>query len=291
LDVEPSTETTALKDQIQSGEIRRLMPSLPAADRTPSPSQIVEWGDAPALMSLYGRAVELAKLQEEVLEKKSRLVAVLGMGGQGKTALAATFARCHASTFEVLLWRSLLNAPPLENVLQSWLGRLTSEKATIIPQSLDDKLDLLFSHLQQKRCLLILDNAESIMESGQHAEVFREGYEAYDQLLRRFALSEHQSCLLLTSREKPNQFNQLERRESHVYSLVLPGLEMAAGFAILQEETLLGSEEDMQRLVRQYSGNPLALILIADTINDLYNGDIVAFLGQKRLSSKTSNLC
>lgn len=278
LDLEPSTETTTLLQQIQSGTFERFGASHPAAAPPSDSVHIVEWGDAPALMPMHGREAEMAKFEEEVLEKKSRLVAILGMGGQGKTTLAATFARTHASAFEVLLWRTLLNAPFLDDILQNWLERLSPGTTSNIPQNLDEKLDLLFSHLGQKRCLFILDNAESIMDVGKQAGAFRAGYEPYEQLLRRFALSDHRSCLILTSREKPKQFSSLERQQNPVFSLSLSGLETIHGQAILQEENLNGSESEMETLVRKYSGNPLALILIADTIKDLYDGDINAFL-------------
>jgi len=39
----------------------------------------------------------------------------------------------------------------------------------------------------------------------------RAGYEGYGQLLRRVGESEHQSCLLLTSREKASEIVSLER--------------------------------------------------------------------------------
>lgn len=278
LDVEPSAETIALRAQIQSGTFSRSAASHSAVESLSSLPHILEWGDAPALMPMHGRAHEMARLREEVVEKKSRLVAVLGMGGQGKTTLTATFSRMHASAFEVLLWRTLLNAPPLEELLQSWLERLAPVTAAKIPKSLDGKLDLLFEQVQNKRCLLILDNFESIIEGGQHAGFFRAGYEVYNQLLHRFALSDHGSCLLLTSREKPNQFIALERSARPVISLVLSSLDESAGSAILREENLQGSEVEMRQLVQLYSGNPLALILIADTINDLYKGNIGAFL-------------
>lgn len=278
LDLEPSPETSALVQQIQSGTFERIAASPAVATSPSGPVHIVEWGDAPALIPMYGRETEMKKLEGEVLERKSRLVGILGMGGQGKTTLAATFARIHASAFEVLLWRTLLNAPLLEDLLQNWLERLSPGNTSNIPQNLDEKLDLLFSHLGQKRCLFILDNAESIMEAGKQAGAFRAGYEPYEQLLRRFALGDHQSCLLLTSRERPKLFPTLERQLNPVLSLSLSGLETGAGQAILQEENLSGSVTEIEKLVRQYSGNPLALILIADTINDLYAGNVSAFL-------------
>jgi WD40 repeat protein len=58
----------------------------------------------------------------------------------------------------------------------------------------------------------------------------------------------------------------------------LSGLEAAAGRAIFEEENLRGSEEEFETLVRQYSGNPLALILIADTIKNFHDGHTAAFL-------------
>jgi len=278
LKVEPSVETETLREQIQSGKFNRISSDPQIGTPLPSITQIREWGDAPALMSLHGRVDELNVLEKEILKRKRHLVAVLGMGGQGKTVLASTFARTNEAAFDVVLWRTLLNAPLLDDVLQSWLERLAPALTSDIPENLDDKLDLLFDQLQKKRCLLILDNAESIMQGGKHAGSLRSGYEAYDQLLRRFALVEHQSCLLLTSREKPNQFTRLEKRNGLVYSLFLQGLDVSAGNAFLQDEKLQGTSSELMKLVQQYSGNPLALILVADMINDLYGGNVASFL-------------
>ena len=270
LGLTPSVETTTLYERIVNGEIGDGYQMVAAP--------VVNWGDAPTLMPLHGRAAEMAQLRRWIVAGDGRLVAILGMGGQGKTALAATFARSFASDFDVILWQTLLNAPPLTDVVQDWLERLAPERAAKIPQNLDGKLDLLFGGLRQHRCLLILDNVESVMQGGQQAGAFREGYEAYEQLLRRMGLGDHRSCLLLTSREKPMQFAHLERQKSPVFSLGLGGLETTAGRAILKEEHLEGSAAEMERLVRQYSGNPLALILIADTVQNLYGGRVADFL-------------
>src|SRR5260370_40019502 len=58
-----------------------------------------DWGEAPDVLGFVGRTRELATLREWVLEERCRLVVVLGMGGIGKTMLAARVAEAVASPF------------------------------------------------------------------------------------------------------------------------------------------------------------------------------------------------
>ena len=46
----------------------------------------VDWGEAPDVEIFYGRQTELTQLQQWLMADRCRLVAVLGMGGIGKTA-------------------------------------------------------------------------------------------------------------------------------------------------------------------------------------------------------------
>src|SRR5262249_42165990 len=59
-----------------------------------------ERGEAPDILGFQGRVVELTALQNWVSREHCRLVAVLGIGGVGKSVLAARLAHMLAPEFE-----------------------------------------------------------------------------------------------------------------------------------------------------------------------------------------------
>jgi WD40 repeat protein len=238
----------------------------------------VNWGEALAVPSFYNREREVATLTRWVLEERCRVVSVLGLGGIGKSALAVTLMHQLAPHFEVVLWRSLRDAPACDGLLEDCLRVLAPEPLANVPASLDGRLDLLLDYLREERALLVLDNLEVLLEEGAGASRMRAGYEGYARLLRRVAATEHQSCLLLTSREKLGDLVPLEGTHTPVRAMRLEGLEPDAGEQLLEERELVGSVPERKRLVERYGGNPLALKIVAGTIVELFGGAIAEFL-------------
>lgn len=284
LGIAPSDETRALAERIRAGTATRAVGEPPPAPRpgAPPPAPRADWGDAPPAGRLYGRAAELAALQSLVAARGCRLVAVLGMGGLGKTRLAAHFARTQAVPFAAIIWRSLLNAPPLPELLRSLIGALSVEPPPAA-EGLDTQLDLLLELLAGQRCLLILDNYESLLQPGERASVYRPGYEPYHQLLRRIAVGAHQSCLVLTSREQPQGYELLEAEAPAVCQLRLPGLAADACHALLRACGLQLPAQHAALLARHYSGSPLALQIVAETVKEIFGGDLELFLQETAL--------
>src|SRR5439155_537164 len=140
------------------------------------------------------------------------------------------------------------------------------------------RLSLLLEKLRSRRVLLVLDNLEVLLEEGEVRGHLRPGFEAYGHLLRQVAQTAHQSCLLLTSREKPAALRALEGSRTLVRSLPLSGLDAAACAQLLAEHEVIGSPDERARLGAVYAGNPLALNIVAETIADLFGGQIDPFL-------------
>lgn len=212
-------------------------------------------------------------LQQWIEQDRCRFIALLGMGGMGKTALAMKAAQGLIQKFDLVIWRSLRNAPPLDTLLSDLVLLLSRQQDT------DARLSRLLHWLNQSRCLMILDNAETILQSGERAGRYRSGYENYGELFRCVAESSHQSCVIVASREKPTEVGMYEGMEFKVRSLLLNGSNEAAN-AILDSKGLLGADEQKQQLCQLYSDNPLTLKLVASLIQELFDGEIELFLEQ-----------
>ncbi len=253
-----------------------LSPEVPLAATPilPRQEQIVDWGEAPCVEIFYGRLPQLAQLTEWVNEDRCKLITILGLGGIGKTALVTKLAQQLQPHFKTLVWRSLRNAPLITDLIPE-LVQLFSHQAETIPPQMDfsTQISRLLHYCHEDRCLLVLDNAETIISDRDHPE-----YAGYQELLRRIGESTHQSCLLLTSREKPAVIVPLEGEKLAVRTFPIPGLTADDSEYLFNAKGLSASSVGRARLRETYSGNPLALKIVATSIRDLFDGDIDGFL-------------
>lgn len=276
LGVEPTDATTELIREISAGAFEGAAPTV-AVDAPLAPAPRSDWSQAPVVGAFFGRVEESQQLKHWMLQERSPLVGLLGMGGVGKSTLATHLVRDLAGQFDVVLWYSLLNGPPLGELLTLILADLSSLPQAELPASLDGQLSALLGFLRQWRCLLVLDNVETVLQFAQR-EQLRAGYAEYVQVFDLVATRAHQSTLLFTSRIRPPGFARLEADYPAIHSLVLSGLDDAAAGAMLRTHRLNVSGDELAALAQRYSGNPLALNLVAQAITDFYGGVVDDFL-------------
>jgi len=240
-----------------------------------------DWGNAPDVNIFLGRAKELNKLEKWIIQDRCRMVAILGMGGIGKTNFSLKLAQNIHDEFDYVIWRSLINAPPVKEILMEIIKYLSNQEV-VIENNLDHQLSQLLSHLRSNRCLLILDNIETILQGRERVGQYRNEYQDYGQFFKLVGETLHQSCLLLTSREVPPEIDLLAGDMFPVRALELRGLNFLEGqeyFNIFGRFS--GQYKEWQELIKFYDGNPLALELAARYVNEEFSGNITNFLREE----------
>lgn len=251
-------------------------------------AKLQDWGEAPEVSSFYGRTEELNQLEQWIVQDYCKVVALLGMGGIGKTTLAVMLANRIQENVDCLIWRSLKSTPSIQSLLRNLIESLSRGQATLESETIQQGISQLLNYLRQQRCLVILDEAEVIFHSSegkfrpQHG-MYQEGYEDYGELLRRVSSERHQSCIVLTSREKPVEIVAFEGESLPVHSLQLRGLQVEDARQLFKAKGFSGCENGLTELIKLYGGNPLALKVITTMIQEVFNGNIADFLRQNTL--------
>jgi hypothetical protein len=258
----------------------RSSPTLPLPEKLPE-SAIArsqqDWGEAPDVSVFYGRTEELTALKQSIVTDGCRLVALLGMGGIGKTSLSVKLAQKIQNDFDFIIWRSLDRTPPIHTVLKDIIPFISGEQETNLPETPSDAISRAIECLNAHRCLVIIDGVETIMETGMLAGKYRDGYQDYGRFFKKVGELSHKSCLVLTSSEKSLEISLLEHRTRLVRSHKISGLKKEAAQQILLERGLV-KEKEWNDFIERYEGNPLAIWMISATIITLFAGKTSDFL-------------
>ncbi|UJB71725.1 NACHT domain-containing protein [Acaryochloris sp. 'Moss Beach'] len=206
-----------------------------------------------------------------------QLISLLGMAGIGKTSLVQKVIHQVQDRFQRIIWCSLRNAPTFTETFANIVN--TDEQATSQwPTSIDAQIEILMHYFLQHRCLLVLDNFETILQPGQMGGSYRLNHQAYGQLLRHMMDSPHQSCVLLTSREQPVGVNL--RNQPTVQTLYLQGLSLSETYTLLNHQEVEATQTDAETLYAYYGGNPYALKVAATNVTSLFHCQVAEWIKQ-----------
>ena len=223
-------------------------PTSPQNPQPKAKQPRIDLGDAPEISTFFDRTSEISTLKQWILENRTRLISILGLSGSGKSAIALQLIQHIQYEFDCIIWRSLRDAPPLASLQTDLIKFLSQQQETnppnpplsrggedikppsprggedIKPPSPRGGEDIqppspprslgglggVINYLRSHRCLIILDDVQTIFSSGQLAGNYKQGYENYGTFFKQIAESCHNSCIVLLSWEKPREIAALE---------------------------------------------------------------------------------
>lgn len=268
-------------------------PTSPKSD-TPvagavAPAEDLLCGCPEAQSTWVGRLAELAELRTAWLARTTRAYAVVGLGGEGKTALARRFAETvgcfgDAAQRPVIVWWSFYFNRAADEFLAAALGHfkipLTEEGLPLSPELRARKLvDLLRTGIEGRRMLLVLDGLEAMQErtGGREGRVADLGLR--ELLTATFTDARPDggaSGLILITTRAPLR-DLLGRTDPRYGELTLEELPPTDGATLLWERCGLPIKApDAEAFVKKLGGHALTLTLVgallreSDTVgNDL----------------------
>ena len=188
------------------------------------------------------------------------------MGGVGKTTLATQLAKQIYDQFDYVFWRYVPNVLSFDEMITDMLSLVSNYKES------KPNIHRIIHYLRAYRCLIILDDIKIVVD---------EFDSEYNHIIQVIAKTNHQSCLIFTCRNQPDQISLLENWSSSVRSLKLFGSSEVA-FSLIQSKQLLGTEQQKYELCDLCDNNPLKIKMVVNTIIKLFNSDIDKFLAEKR---------
>ncbi|MBD1888474.1 tetratricopeptide repeat protein [Coleofasciculus sp. FACHB-SPT9] len=199
-----------------------------------------------------GRTEERQKIGEWIADGNIRLIGITGLGGFGKSTLAAKIYDDDSAEFDKKFWVDVSRRVTFTELARRVLLRLGLSPPTVeaIPEL--SLVDALVNHLREGQHLLVIDNLESLLQhDGQWLDAI------YQQFFHGWLGCGGKSVILVTTRERP------DLPEINLKWLPLPGLSPAEGANLLTVLGILGTEAELLEFAKKAEGHPLLLTLVA----------------------------
>ncbi|MFE1746371.1 tetratricopeptide repeat protein [Coleofasciculus sp. H7-2] len=206
----------------------------------------------PHLKCWQGRTQERQKIGEWMADGNILLIGITGLGGFGKSTLAAKIYEDDSAEFDKKFWVDVSRRVTFTELARRVLLRLGLSPSTVeaIPEL--SLVDALVNHLREGQYLLIIDNLESLLQpDGQWLDAI------YEQFFHGWLGCGGKSVILVTTRERPD-FPEIKLKW-----LPLSGLSPAEGATLLRAAGVLGTETELQDFAKKAEGHPLLLTLVA----------------------------
>lgn len=231
-----------------------------------------------------GRALDFALLNRWGNDPATRMIAITGIGGQGKTALVGRWLKQERTPtlagMPVFYW-SFYEDLDVGKFLEKMVEFCMPIVQVYGKQEIEP-ISFILSVVQQARLMLVLDGLEVLQEETGKPAHGRINHPLLEQLLQQWLRYTHQGLMILTSRF---HFPQLERYSGvRFHHLNLERLSTEDGITLLRKLNVLGEEKILKTYVEKLYGHPLALRVLASTVKRCCFSDLAQFKGGQVLT-------
>ncbi|MCC5641639.1 tetratricopeptide repeat protein [Nostoc sp. CHAB 5824] len=230
----------------------QIIVQLESINKPESPGVLKAGNPNKSLAYWQGRKTEIAQIQQWLTDKNTFLIGIEGIGGTGKSMLAAKIYD-EIEGFPKRFWGDVSYGAGFSDLARQVL----SEFGFPVPEQEAQLVEALVKCLQSGQYLLIIDNLESLLQPDRQ---WRSQF--YSDFFKAWVEYGGNSKVIVTSRERPElpKFTWLP----------LKGLQVDEGVALLSALGICGDLGDFVELV---DGHPLLLKLVADLLKEEYPQD------------------
>lgn len=232
------------------------------------------YGELPRRKCFYGREKEIQYVSKRVKSSKEQCVSLVGVGGIGKSLLAAKLIEELVSKqskyYKLVIWKKVKYNLSVNDLVSELISIFD---ASFTKKSFDSEISKLLTRLQSYPCLIVLDGLEVLAQGNN----FKQKID-YGNFLKQLTEEEHQSCIILTSQIPIEEITYTDTTFLHT-NLQIKGLEENAALQIFHEKKIYG--EECKKLIKTYRGNPSELESVIERINRYFGGNIQKFFEYK----------
>lgn len=211
-------------------------------------------GNLPSVDVFVGRTNEIKQLKQS--SKTNQCICISGMSGIGKSSLAAKVISHLAkktSLYDFFVWLPVHYQPDLRNLLRKLLLYL-GKGGNASSLSSQDLSDLLLQFLQQNRCLIVLDEVDSMIGLESPPDI-REEYQIF---FRRMVEEQHQSCLWLTAKNFVEELSMYQQMRLPIKIMHLGSLPLEDAQQFIESHGIT-FDADWEKMTHACMGNPLLM--------------------------------
>jgi len=226
-----------------------------------------------------GREAVMQELTPVLTAQPSpQVVVITGQGGMGKTSLVIKLL---AAIGVEIAQRTLAESCPFGRVLgfraeegssfEAFAAELLKRLGRVVPQenpTPEQWLAALLDGLSRERCLLVLDNLETLLQPSNAEAAGHCQTPEWGKFLHAIANNNHPSLVLITSRELPldladSRYKSAEIDPDLVYIHRLGGIDVESGVELLKRRKLPEDEAVCRQIVQKVDGHVFVLTQLA----------------------------